>query len=501
MDEFDRRLYDSLDTGVVFYDARLRIVEANRSARQVLGLGDGPIASRSDDLGWQQFDERGEPLRLERRPAWLALHGEGREESAVVIVDLPQGGRRRLKVNAVAVAALAAAGGGPGVVASFVDLTEQHAAIRSLRESEQLLHMFGDHCVDVMWIVDPRAQKIVYVNAAYERIFKRPKERLYEDLWCWLDGVAPEDRERVTHAAEVLTEAGTYEVEYPMTRPDGSSVWIRGRGFPLYDAEGRMRYMAGFAEDVTLARESAALQAAHREAQERLERVEEKHRAMESFAYSVSHDLKAPLRGIEGYGRLLESDHAPHLGEEGRLFVGQILKSATQMARLIDDLLAYSRLERGRPTLGPLAPALLLEHLATAHRAGIEAAGGVLRVEADPALVVQGELEGLELALRNLFDNALKFSAGTPGRAIEIGCRREGAHGLLWVRDNGPGFDMRHHDRIFEIFHRLHRSEDVPGTGIGLAMVRKAVERMQGRVWASSEPGHGAQFFIELPAA
>jgi PAS domain S-box-containing protein len=501
MPAIDRRLFDSLDTGVVWYDARLRIVEANRMARQVLSLGDGVIASRSDDLGWQQFDERGEPLRLERRPAWIALHNESGHSSAVVIVALPQGGQRRLKVNAVALAELAAGGGGPGVVASFVDLTEQHEAMRSQRESEQLLRMFGDHALDVMWIVDPRAQKIVYVNAAYERIFGRPKERLYEDLWCWLDGVAPEDRERVAHAAEVLTEAGTYEVEYAMTRPDGRTVWMRGRGFPLYDPEGRMRYMAGFAEDVTLAREAAALEAAHREAQERLERVEEKHRAMESFAYSVSHDLKAPLRGIEGYGRLLESEHAPRLEEEGRLYVGQIRKSTAQMTRLIDDLLAYSRLERGRPALGPIAPAPLIEHLAAAHRAGIEAAGGALRVEVDPALEVQGEREGLELALRNLVDNALKFSARTPRRAIEVGCRREGAHGLLWVRDNGPGFDMRHHDRIFEIFHRLHRSEEVPGTGVGLAMVRKAVERMRGRVWARSEPGEGALFCIELPAA
>jgi signal transduction histidine kinase len=105
------------------------------------------------------------------------------------------------------------------------------------------------------------------------------------------------------------------------------------------------------------------------------------------------------------------------------------------------------------------------------------------------------------MALRNLLENAIKFSAGVPSRAIEIGVRREGANGLFWVRDNGPGFDMRYHDRIFEIFQRLHRSEDFPGTGVGLAMVRKAVERMQGRVWAHSSPGEGATFYIELPLA
>jgi signal transduction histidine kinase len=264
--------------------------------------------------------------------------------------------------------------------------------------------------------------------------------------------------------------------------------------------------MAGFAEDVTVVREAAALLARlHAELEERVaERtaaLEEKHRQMEAFATSVSHDLKAPLRGIEGYSRLLRDDHAARLGEEGRYLVDMIFQGAARMGQLIDGLLAYARLEPGLPALETIAPAPFIEALAANQRAGIEAAGGTLQVEVDAGLAVRGEREGLELALRNLLDNALKFSAGSDRPHVEIGCRREGAHGLLWVRDNGPGFDMRHHDRIFEIFQRLHRSEDYPGTGVGLAMVRKAVERMRGRVWARSTPGQGAAFCIELPAA
>jgi signal transduction histidine kinase len=104
------------------------------------------------------------------------------------------------------------------------------------------------------------------------------------------------------------------------------------------------------------------------------------------------------------------------------------------------------------------------------------------------------------LALRNLLDNAIKFTAGRPDRSIEIGARRAQGQALFWVRDNGPGFDMRYHDRIFEIFQRLHRAEDFPGTGVGLAIVRKAVERMHGQVWAESAKGDGATFWIQLPA-
>jgi PAS domain S-box-containing protein len=430
-----------------------------------------------------------------------------------------------------------------------------------------------------------------------------------------------------------------YQVEYRVNRPDGRVVWIRGRGFPLFGADGRMRYMAGFAEDITPARTSAALESAHRLAQERLERIvatapgavhsyrqrpdgrgeftfaspaihellgvdaatlvdrgidllglvhaddrvavadslrasadlggawlaifrvphapagercieahsmpvresdgsivwhgfliditerrraeqeirslnidlerrvadrtselEAKHREMEAFAYSVSHDLKAPLRGIDGYSRLLESDHASQLDQEGRFFVSMIRKAAGHMGELIDDLLAYARVERGRPRIGPVAAGPLLAAVVDGVAAEVAGAGIALRsvVESEPLAL--GERDGLVLALRNLLDNAIKFTAGRPDRAIEIGVRHAQGHALFWVRDNGPGFDMRYHDRIFEIFQRLHRAEDYPGTGVGLAIVRKAVERMHGRVWAESAKGEGAIFYIQLPA-
>jgi PAS domain S-box-containing protein len=415
---------------------------------------------------------------------------------------------------------------------------------------------------------------------------------------------------------------------------------VRGRGFPLFDGDGRMRYMAGFAEDVTLARANAQLQRAHRETQERLERIvatapgavhsyrrapgepgrfvfaspairdllgvdaaalveggvdlldlvhrddrevvlaslhesaergsawlatfrvprtpagersieahsmpvreagggvtwhgfliditerrraeeqirrlnieleqrvaertaelEAKHREMESFTYSVSHDLKAPLRGIDGYSRLLESDHAGVLDEEGRFFVSMIRKATAQMGELIDDLLAYSRVERGRPRLGPVDAAVAVAAVVQACAVEIAEGGVALTQAVEPGLAVVGEREGLVLVLRNLVENAIKFTAGRPGRAIEIGVRSEPAGALFWVRDNGVGFDMRYHDRIFEIFQRLHRAEDYPGTGVGLAIVRKAVERMHGKVWADSAPGAGATFSLRLPVA
>ena len=634
----DRRIVDSLESGLLWFDEGLRIVDANRAAREVLGLGDSAFGKRVDDLGWAQSDERGQPMREEMRPVYRALHGGGETTSGIVVVQTTRQGQRWLRVRAVPVESLGV-GLGRGVVVSFTDFTDERNATRSLLESEQLFRMFGDHSLDLMWIVDPRTRKLMYMNSAYERIWGRPAAPLYDDLAHWLDGVHPEDRKRVAEAALHADAAGLYQTEYRVIRPDGRLVWIRGRGFPLADSNGRMRYLAGFAEDITLAHTNKALESAHRLAQERLERIvatapgavnsycqasdgrgrftfaspaihdlvgvdaatlvergidlldlvhpddralvaeslresaelgspwlatfrvphtaggercleahsmpvrdgdgsvvwhgflidvtdrrraeqeirslnvdlerrvaertselEAKHREMESFTYSVSHDLKAPLRGIDGYSRLLESDHADRLDEEGRFFVAMIRKATGHMGDLIDDLLAYSRVERGRPKLGPVAPGPVVATVMDGAASEAAAAGIALSRSVDPALVVMGERDGLVLALRNMVDNAIKFTAGRPDRAIEVGARRAQGHALFWVRDNGPGFDMRYHDRIFEIFQRLHRAEEFPGTGVGLAIVRKAVERMHGKVWAESVKGEGATFYIQLPA-
>ena len=635
--DIDRRIFDSLESGMLWFDDELRIVDANRSARELLGLGDRPLGVRIEDLDWEPFDEHGVPLAEHARPVWRALNGKGETTSGVVVVRTQQG-ERALRVRAVPVASVGE-GRGRGAVVSFTDFTAERDASRSLLDSEQLFRMFGDHSLDLMWIVDPRKQKLLYMNAAYERIWGRPSAPLFESLAHWLDGVDPDDRQRVADAALHADASGLYQSEYRVHRPDGRLIWIRGRGFPLFGADGRMRYMAGFAEDITPARTSEALESAHRVAQERLARIvatapgavysyrqrpdgggeftfaspaildllgvdaaalvsrgidllalvhpddragvaesqrvsaelgsawlatfrvphtpagercieaqsmpvreadgsivwhgfliditerrrieqeirslnldleqrvadrtselEAKHREMESFTYSVSHDLKAPLRGIDGYSRLLESDYADKLDQEGRFFVSMIRKATGHMGQLIDDLLAYSRVERGRPKLGPVAPGPVVATVVDGVAAEVAAGAIVLRTVVDPELVVLGERDGLVLALRNLLDNAIKFTAGRPDRSIEIGARRAQGQALFWVRDNGPGFDMRYHDRIFEIFQRLHRAEDFPGTGVGLAIVRKAVERMHGHVWAESAKGDGATFWIQLPA-
>jgi PAS domain S-box-containing protein len=230
-----------------------------------------------------------------------------------------------------------------------------------------------------------------------------------------------------------------------------------------------------------------------------LARLRQVNQELETFTYSVSHDLKAPLRGIDGYSRLLLTDHQAQLDEEGRRFLANIRQATQHMAVLIDDLLAYSRLERRDLILADLRLAPLVEGVLATYRQQGSAQGLELRVEMPADLHARADAQGLTIALRNLVDNALKFSRHTQAPRIRIVGSRSAGLVHLAVHDNGAGFDMRFHDRIFAIFQRLHRAEDYPGTGVGLAIVRKAMERMGGRVWGESHPGQGATFTLELP--
>jgi light-regulated signal transduction histidine kinase (bacteriophytochrome) len=168
------------------------------------------------------------------------------------------------------------------------------------------------------------------------------------------------------------------------------------------------------------------------------------------------------------------------------------------MAQLIDALLTYSRLERRSLNVTRLEIRPLLQNVLSEFRLEIEKRGAQVIVNL-PFEVVEHDQPSLYQALQNLLENALKFSANQPHPLIEIGGEETQNSHIVWVRDNGIGFDMQYHDRLFEIFQRLNHNEDYPGTGVGLAIVRKAMERIGGRVWAVSTPGEGATFYLEIP--
>jgi signal transduction histidine kinase len=226
----------------------------------------------------------------------------------------------------------------------------------------------------------------------------------------------------------------------------------------------------------------------------RTEALEVANRELEGFSYSVSHDLRAPLRAVDGYARMLEEDYAARLDDEGRRLLSVVRQSSLRMGRLIDDLLAFSRLGRQQPSkqlvdMGDLAREVVTE-LHNGGTASIEL-GELPRSRADRALMRQ--------VWTNLVGNALKYSAKRHDARIEIGGRQQAGENVYWVRDNGVGFDMRYADKLFGVFQRLHRSDEFDGTGVGLAIVQRVVARHGGRVWAEGKPGEGACFQFSLP--
>ena len=326
----------------------------------------------------------------------------------------------------------------------------------------------------------------------------------YREHGGWRSILHPDDRARDDRDMQALHENKNIHSEVRIITKDGQTRWVRVYAYPVWDEAGqRLIGISGAVQEISAQKlaEQKIMQMNTRleqRVQERTQELDAKARELETFAYSVSHDLKAPLRGIDGYSRLLQQDYASFLDDEGRLFLGHIREAVGRMNQLIEDLLAYARLEQRTLTAQPVDVAAVVRLVLKERQEEIDQRQ--VRISLDLSCGwVQAETEGLVQALRNLIDNALKFTHDIALPEIEIGCKTTSQNDLLWVKDNGIGFDMQYQDRIFEIFQRLHRSEDYPGTGIGLAIVRKVADRLGGRTWAFSSPGSGTTFYLELP--
>ena len=413
----------------------------------------------------------------------------------------------REQTDAAWATGVAVLSGGLAVVSAIlgvITLARKRAEIR-LFEAEERFRNLAENIEEAFWVSDPRSSTLLYINPAFERIWGRPREALTQNARLWLEAIVPEERERVSRSYSEHAMSGTYDETYRITRPDGSLRWIRDRCWPVHDENEQFGYVVGIAEDITQVRHAqdalTALNAdLERRVEERTQALVEVNRELDAFAYSISHDLRAPLRSMQGYADALSEDFGANLGPEGQHYTKRIAAAAMRMEDLIQDILAYSRLAKEQVSVRPESLEADLNQVLADLAPTIAATDATIRVQR-PLPEVQSNRAVLRQVLNNLIANGVKFVRPGEKPILLIHAERRSGYVRLWVEDNGIGIAPEHRRRIFDPFQRLHGIESYPGTGIGLAIVRRAVTRMGGSCGVESEPGQGSRFWIELRAA
>ena len=388
------------------------------------------------------------------------------------------------------------------VMAVYEDMTAEKSSEAALILSEERYRAVFDTAPLTFVVWDTNCQILEWNDQAERTFGWNRSEAVGKNFF---DLIVPEpDRQFVEQIVNELLKGDIQKhVLNKNITKKGDVIWCQWDNAVLQDVEGNISAAISLGLDITDRINKDKELKEYREHLEdlvksRTEELEAKNKEMETFTYSVSHDLKAPLRGIDGYSRLLSEEYAEKLDEEGLRFLANIRYSTDQMTQLIEDLLTYSRMERRdlRATqinIRALIDELILER---EHEISSKSAQVESKIPTEQMIC---DRDSMRQIMGNLLDNAIKFTREKTRANIEIGGSEPPDAWKFWVKDNGVGFDPKYQDRIFGIFQRLHRAEDYPGTGVGLALVQKAVHRMGGSIRAEGKPGEGAVFFLEIP--
>jgi PAS domain S-box-containing protein len=334
--------------------------------------------------------------------------------------------------------------------------------------------------------------------------WNRGAEELYG--WSWQEVVGKNSQQLLQTEFPIpieeiraeLLRTGRWEGELRKTKADGSGVVVASRWSLRQDEEGRPTTILETNNDISERKQrEEEIRKLNVELGKRTSDLEVSNKELEAFAYSVSHDLRAPLRHMVGFTELLQKHIGPTLDEKGHRYTRIILESAKKMGTLIDDLLAFSRIGRAETRETMVSLEQLVKEVLTDMQQETDGRKIAWKIGVLPNLY--GDRSMLKLALVNLISNAVKFTRKHPQPEIEIGSMETNQEGMVvFVRDNGVGFDMKYAHKLFGVFQRLHQSDSFEGTGIGLATVQRIIHRHGGRVWAESLVDRGATFFFSV---
>lgn len=375
------------------------------------------------------------------------------------------------------------------------DITDHRAAELSLRISEAQLRAVINHSSALIALQDAGG-RFLLVNQPYAAVLHTVPEAINGKP---LAAVLPPELAQRTlgQIRTVFATRAPLTEEVRLPSASGVRVYMMNK-FPLLDASGLPYAVGSIYTDITQReRDIELIRRINRQLEQQAAELTTANKELESFAYSVSHDLRAPLRHISGFVNMLREQAGGSLDETARRYLERIAVAATRMAALIDDLLALSRTARAELRKMPVALGELVQSIIDELQPQIS--GRTVRWEIGALPVVHADRSLLRQAFFNLMDNALKYSRTRPEAVIGIDARTEDGHTVIRVSDNGVGFDMAYAGKLFGVFQRLHRSEEFEGTGIGLANVARIIQRHGGRVWAESREQQGAVFFVALP--
>jgi PAS domain S-box-containing protein len=484
LNQFKNTLDDTLDCVFMFQPDSLQFFYVNKGAMEQVGYSAEEMFSMTPVDIKPEFDESRfrallQPLLDGSRQSitfeTVHQHKNGRQvpvEIFLQYIDLPDEPHR--------------------FVAIVRDITERKRAEKVLYERHQLLMLIINNAPLVLFVIDPKGLFKLSLGKGLENLGLEPGQVVGQSAL-----------EMYANDAQVVSDIKRSLAGETVM----SSTRVSGRDFetyysPFYDADGSFSGTVGVAVDITERRHAELELRKHRDSLEELvaQRTHElavANKELEAFSYSVSHDLRAPLRSIDGFSHILLDDYGADLDTTATSYLRRIRIAAQRMAQLIDDLLELSRVTRGKLFLEPVD----ISEMAVAIVRDIKATSPEreAQITIEPQLRAQGDMNLLQIMLQNLLSNAWKYTSKKAVTEITLAKLDSQTDNVFYIRDNGAGFDMRYVKKLFGAFHRLHSNDEFEGTGIGLATVQRIVERLGGKVWAESEVGKGATFYFQLP--
>lgn len=372
------------------------------------------------------------------------------------------------------------------------EIARRIEAQTALQESEELFRAITMHNPDHLVVQD---------NELRYRFVMNPQLGLSEQEMLGKtdhDLLARDDAEKLTAVKRRILGAGKAEyVEASIVGKDGQVEYFAGTYTPKTDGNGKIDGLIGYFRNVTeRKRADDEIARLNDELQQRARALEAANKELEAFAYSVSHDLRAPLRALDGYARILHEDEAANLGPDGKHMLERIWANAQKMGALIEDILHFSRISVAEMNWQETDMTALARDVAEELHGAYPSA----RVDIGELSMALGDKAMLRQVWANLIGNALKFSSKREQPQVEVGSEAQDGQTVYFVRDNGAGFDMAHAAKLFGVFQRMHAEKDFPGTGAGLSIVKRIVERHGGRIWAEAEVEKGAVFRFTLAA-